>query len=146
MKEIPLTKGAVAIVDDEDYEQFTQHHWHYSGGYASRWICRPRATARVDNRPRLIGVRMHNVIMNPPPGMEVDHINGNRADNRRVNLRIVNRQQQSENRRKSRHGGHPLFKGVYCRNERFYAAIHTEGKLHHLGSFGNALEAALAYD
>lgn len=83
MKTIPLTQGKVAIVDDEDYERLiAMGSWCYDGhGYA------------VKQRYFLDGkfghLQMHRIVNNTPEGMMTDHINGNRLDNRRSNLRSV---------------------------------------------------------
>jgi hypothetical protein len=75
MKEIPLTKGKVAVIDDEDYERVAALKWTYGGGgYAHR-----RGN-----------VYLHRFILGEvPDGMVVDHINRDKLDNRRANLRIT---------------------------------------------------------
>lgn len=81
-KEIPLSQGRLALVDDADYAELSQHKWfvdHY--GYAVRNF--PRSLCKTRD------IRMHRVILNAPDGMTVDHINGNRLDNRRCNLRLA---------------------------------------------------------
>lgn len=78
MRVIELTQGRVAIVDDEDFAELAQYRWHYSSstGYARRCV---RGTRKV--------VYMHRSILMPRDGMKTDHRNGEKLDNRRINLR-----------------------------------------------------------
>lgn len=75
-------KGLCAIIDDADYDRVSRYDWHYSNGYA------------VNN----FGYRMHRLIMSPPSHLVVDHINHDRLDNRRSNLRICTNFENSQNR------------------------------------------------
>lgn len=80
-REIQLTQGMVAIVDAADYDWLIKYKWyaHKSrGGYYAETRIGPRS----ENRK----IRMHVLIMNPAPGMEVHHRNTNTLDNRRCNL------------------------------------------------------------
>jgi hypothetical protein len=86
---IPLTKGFSVIVDDEDFEWLNQWKWQYVGKYAARFV----QTKKV----RKI-ILMHRLLVDPPEGLEVDHINRNKLDNRRANLRAVNRSENMKNR------------------------------------------------
>jgi len=90
MKEIPLTQGYVAIVDDEDYESLLQFNWHAcpanDGG---------QVYAKRKNEARRT-VSMHRQIAGKP-GFVVDHINGNGLDNRRENLRAVSIAENAQN-------------------------------------------------
>jgi hypothetical protein len=92
MKRIPLTKGYEAIVDDEDYEYLMQWVW--------RAKCRAGETIYAVGRRWALG--MHRVIIGAGDGEEVDHINGNGLDNRKVNLRLCSRAENSRNRRKQK--------------------------------------------
>lgn len=134
MKEIPLTQGKVAIVDDEDFEFLNQWKWYCGfAGYPTRM------TERPDHKP----IRMHRVIMQTPRGMETDHINGNPLDNRRTNLRICTHAENDRNQRicKDNRSG---FKGVSLHRDcrRWDACI--VGR--RLGKFSTPEEAARAYD
>jgi hypothetical protein len=93
---------------------------------------------RTDNKNKKT-ILMHRVIMNPPPNMEIDHINGNRQDNRRCNLRIVTKQQNAFNR--------PRVKGYswHKSSNKWQAYICLNGKLQYLGSYSNEQEARDAY-
>lgn len=74
MKLIPLTQNKFTWVDDEDFELVSQFNWWFNRGYAR---------ARVNGKR----MYMHVLIMQPKEGEEVDHINHNKLDNRRINLR-----------------------------------------------------------
>ena len=93
---IALTKGQVAIVDACEFDGLSRTVW-------SAWQAKPNASwypfrsFRIDRACK--STLMHIQIMQPPKGTEVDHRNGNTLDNRRSNLRIATRSQQSMNTR-----------------------------------------------
>jgi hypothetical protein len=133
---IPLTNGLFAIVDAEDYEWLSKYNWRTTGGtegYA-------RSTIGGKN------IFMHRLIMNPPAGMVVDHINQNRWDNRRSNLRVCTQAENLRNRRSCR--GTSRFKGVHwnARIRKWVASICLNRQLMHLGYFDTEIAAAHAYD
>ena len=80
------------------------------------------------------------------PDGHIDHINGNRSDNRFVNLRIAT---NSENARNSRRRINNAcgYKGVHYKKRlnKFVAQINVKGRVHHLGVFPTAAEAHAAY-
>lgn len=135
MKYIELTQGMRAIVDDEDYEELSKYKWYYKL-YAVRsgWVTGKRTT-----------IRMHRQIMSAKPGQEVDHRNGHRLDNRKVNLRVCSKNQNQWNRK--RQGGSSEHKGVYWnkRNKRWRAQIQMNGQYIYLGEFKEEIQAAEAY-
>ena len=99
MENIELTKGKVAIVDDEDYKFLSQYKW---GAFKNRNIY---YAARMDYRgKKRKNILMHRVIMGEPTDMQIDHINGNGLDNRRINLRVVTQSQNLRNSWKHRIG------------------------------------------
>ncbi|MBN1363140.1 MAG: HNH endonuclease [Sedimentisphaerales bacterium] len=137
---IPLTQGQFAIVDAADYESLARYNWfalgnERTGFYAARWL------------PGHKTLLMHRAIMNPPPGMVVDHIDGNRSNNRRANLRVCTPEQNARNRRLRRDGS-SRFKGVsfHRLSRKWIASICYDGKQIYLGSFDDETEAARAYD
>ncbi len=89
---------------------------------------------------------MHNLIMCPPEGLYVDHINGNGLDNRRSNLRIVTKQQNTFN--SAHKGGTSKYKGVCLEKESgmWKAYITKDGKKKSIGRFALEDDAARAYD
>lgn len=141
MREIPLTQGRIAIVDGEDFERFGYLHYYYhQKGYALRW---------VGSKYRPKEIYLHQDIMGtPPPDMVIDHINRNRLDNRRCNLRFVTRAQNRVNSRKTRYGSYSQYRGAHyhIRLRKWAASIGVNGKLIHLGYFSTEREAALAYN
>lgn len=84
-----------------------------------------------------------------PQGLVIDHINGNRLDNRKKNLRFVTMQQNCFNSAKKRAGRtSSRYKGVHHRKERnkWVAYISIKRKKTFLGSFNTEIEAARAYN
>jgi HNH endonuclease len=143
MKEIPLTKGAKAVVDDADYEFVNTYKWYLDNvGYACHSFWSPATNRRYN-------VRLHQFLLDVDPPLTVDHINGNRLDCRRNNLRVATREQNQWNRRKYANRS-SQFKGVKWRKLKnsghWQATITHHGKRQHLGSFDREDHAALVYD
>jgi hypothetical protein len=144
MKEIPLTQGKVAIVDDEDFEKVSQYKWSYIGGYAKR------AVVREDGKRILYP--LHRFIMSIPPDSKfmVDHTNFDRLDNRKQNLRICTKGQNNYNHRpKDRLGkSTSKYKGVSYKHDmhKWRARIAVNGKEYNLGYYYTENEAAMAYN
>jgi hypothetical protein len=93
-KIITLTKGKFTLVDDDNYEELSKYKWQYhSLGYAIR------------STPSVLGKQghmfMHREIMHTPIGMQTDHINGNKLDNRKINLRVCSVSENHMNAKKS---------------------------------------------
>jgi len=131
-REIPLTKGFVAIVDDEDYEELSKYSWHWQN---------PDYATRTENGKT---VSMHRQILGVAEDIQTDHVNGRGRDNRRSNLRVCTHTQNMYNKRpyKGRR-----FKGVSHRTTNSFAAsIRAEGATHYLGSYPTEEAAARAYD
>lgn len=77
---------------------------------------------------------------------QIDHINGNRSDNRIFNLRSVNKTTNTRNQRKPHSNNKLGIQGVTKKSHnKFYAEIKVNGKKIHLGSFNSANEASIAY-
>lgn len=129
MKEIKLTQGMVAKVDDEDYGWLSEFNWFFDR-YAYR-------TVQKNNKKR--SVRMHRLIADKmfkeiPVGLDVDHINRDKLDNRRENLRLLTRSENILNSEKSINST-----GVYWDKARKRWKSHVRGK--DLGRFDTREEA-----
>lgn len=90
-------------------------------------------------------VRLHRLVMGEPKGLEIDHINGNKLDNRRENLRECNRWQNKANTRiiSTNTTG---YKGVSWHKDKWQASIRVTGRLLYLGRYETKQEAAMAYN
>ena len=88
---------------------------------------------------------LHRVIMKAPPGVFVDHINGNPSDNRRENLRLCTHAQNMQNSKVRAHSGTGV-KGVQKHANRYRARIRQDGRQVTLGNFLTMAEAKIAYD
>jgi hypothetical protein len=133
-------EGKFALVDDEDYDYLNQYPWYIDAhGYAfSRFWNK--------NTKRTEGVGfMHRLLLTN--GNKVDHINGNKLDNRRENLRYCTSDQNMYNRRKHSKAT-SRYKGVFFEKalNKWRACIRFNKKLIYLGSFIDENEAALAYN
>jgi len=133
---IPLTKRQVAIVDAADYAWLSQYRWFAKGGRDGKYYA-----GRVQKGRTIL---MHREIMNPPPGMVVDHINANSLDNRRRNMRNCTPRENSHNRRFT--GNASGFAGVYPQGKRWRAMLHQNGQVVYCALFDDKVEAAKARD
>jgi hypothetical protein len=124
MREIALSKGLVALVDDADFDRLSSYSWyaHSSNGgkvYAARKVA-------IKNPPGRHGYGveyMHHAVAGKPDAGVVDHFNGNSLDNQRLNLRPCT---QSVNILNSAHSEKP---GVFlCRMTGRYAARASRDK------------------
>jgi hypothetical protein len=138
-KLIPLTRGFSAIVDDADFDWLSLWRWLILGDrYAARF-------EKIENSRKL--VLLHRFIMNAPAQMEVDHINRNKLDCQKSNLRLATRAQNMRNKAK-RHGAKTSasFKGVWHEHQLWSAAICVNNKNLYLGLYATEIDAAHAYD
>lgn len=141
MREIPLTKGQVAFVDDRDYARIVA---------VGKWsAARRRNTYYAVSEIAGLLVYMHRFILTltPGDGVKSDHRDGNGTNNQRYNLRVTDTLHNSRNSAKRKHTS-SIFKGVhlFTRTEKWQAYISPNGKRIHLGYFDNELDAAQAYD
>lgn len=138
-RQIPLTQGKVAWVDEADYDWLIQWKWYaYKSGntfYAGR---------KKGNYNRL---SMHRLINSTPDGVLTDHKDGNGLHNWRDNLRDATRRQNACNK-KSGKGSSSAFLGVMWnkRAKKWEARIKVNGKYRMLGMYKCEADAARAYD
>ncbi len=148
MREIRLTQGKVAIVDDEDYEALSRHKWFAQQGRRT-WY------AKRDARGEGQGVvYMHRVVSGAATGVDVDHVSGDGLDNRKQNLRQASRRENCRNQRKRVNASSP-FKGVawHAKAKKWAASINDRvgvsggnASSRHLGLHNDPESAARAYD
>ena len=138
MKTIELTQNKFALVDDGDYYFYSNWNWQYANGYAIRFE-RHGKTRKT--------IYLHREILNSPMNLDVDHINRNRLDSRRGNLRIATRSNNMANSPKPKNNTSG-YKGVVWRKrkEKWEVKITYNYKKFYLGEFKCLEDAAKAYD
>lgn len=122
------------LVDKSDYDRVKQHAWYIRNGYA---------VAHINGKT----CYLHRVIMDAQRNVFVDHINHNKLNNRRSNLRLCTRSENAMNMIKSSNCS-SRFKGVVFDKSagRYKAEIKANQRLCHLGRFDNEIDAAIAYN
>jgi len=136
MRKIKLTQGKQAIVDDNDFDELNKYKWYTKHQCRNYYVVRHHPL----NHGRLIW--MHRIIMGDNHGMDIDHINGNGLDNRKINLRFCTRSQNNQNQRMR----NKKFKGFSKRDNTYQARITVSGKRIYIGSYRSQIGAALAYN
>lgn len=143
-REIHLTQGYVAIIDDDDFALISRWKWQAAKRGKQIYATTDVGESRSDKRK----LYMHRVILDAPENLTVDHINGNGLDNRRENLRLATRQQNVVNRHRTRQNPHSQYRGVFLASNKrtWFAQIVSGGKSIYLGTFPTQFEAAQAYN
>jgi len=137
MKEIPLTQGKIAIVDDSDYQSLSKHKW-YAHHHRNTFYARRKEIGGK-------AIEMHHAIIGKPlPGKVTDHYDGNGLNNRRDNLRYVTIRENSQNRH---HPKESRFPGVALHKQSglWMAQIVINGTKRYLGIRKNEEDAAFLY-
>lgn len=139
-RRVRLNNGGYALVDEQDFERVSAYRWfanvtRHGRGYV-------RTSTPVNPR-----ISMHRLVMNAPPGLVVDHINHDKLDNRRCNLRLCTARENSLNRAPKQAGKTTSrYSGVSHHTGRWRAVIVVEGRRIWLGRYKTEEEAARAYD
>ncbi|WP_080414638.1 HNH endonuclease [Burkholderia ubonensis] len=144
MREIRLTNGDIALVDDHDFESLSKYTWQLSQkGYARRqWT--------EKNTGKKMQIFMHRQILGltPSDGIFTDHIDGNRLNNQRSNIRTCTLTENNRNRRVGKNSSTGL-KGVFRRTrakgDRFIASITFNNRIIYLGTFDTPEDAHKSY-
>ena len=103
MKERPITmlRGETAIIDEDDFGRIKPHSWYINGGYP---------VARINGKR----VYLHAFLLGAAPsGFHIDHINRDKLDNRRSNLRVITIAENIRNRRSYKGEENPFFKNKH---------------------------------
>jgi hypothetical protein len=142
MTQVKLTRGLVALVDDEDAPRIGAHKWYALKAKNHHYAV--RETGKSEGKRF---VYMARVIMNCQPPLQVDHIDGNTLDNRKSNLRICTSAENNWNcgaRRRNKSG----LKGVTTMGcgGKWRAEIQVSYKRIYLGRFNTPEAAGRAYD
>lgn len=136
---VPLTQGKFALIDGKDAELVMRYKWHVtSSGYAGHNIALSKS--------KWLYLKMHRILTSCPEGFQVDHINGDRLDNRRANLRIC-RQYQNVYNQRVRKNNTSGYKGVVWHklHKKWSASIQKDGIKYFLGLFIDKEKAHKAY-
>jgi len=142
-RRIYLGEDKWTIVDMQDYYRYSNLKWFVCGTgtkfYAAREI--------ITGPGRTKTLSLHREIMNEPPGLLVDHRNGDGLDNRRENLRLATNSQNGCNKAKKKNTS-SQFIGVSFHKKagKWAAVIRKKGKKTWLGYYDCEIEAAKAYD
>jgi hypothetical protein len=144
MRELELSQGQVALVDDGDHPLLSDFRWSYRAerggrqGYAVRHV-------KVDDKDRLC--YLHRQIMEPPTGYEVIFRNGDRLDCRRENLPVVTRQEARQHHLRARSNSESGIKGIhYNRGAHTWSVdVYRNGQAKRVGTFFTLKEAREAY-
>lgn len=146
MKEIVLTNhDKPVLVDDEDYERLIKYRWTYGGGDVPErnYAIRNYRIGDDDWTHR----RMHRMILNAKKRQIIDHIDGNRLNNQKSNLRICTNAENIHNQTISKNNK-TGYKGVRFNKalKKYQGQICHDKKVYYLGTFDNPIDCALAYN
>ena len=138
MKEIKLTQGKVALVDDEDFKWLNQHNWYILNGTYTEYAVR-----EVNNKCLI----MHRLIMKTPNNLIVDHKNHNGLDNQKHNMRNVTKGQNNQHRINHKINA-SVYKGISINRNtgKWVVRISIDNERLCLGSFEVEEQAALIYN
>jgi hypothetical protein len=131
MKLIPLTRGFVAQVDDDDFERLMEWKWYAQIGHNKRHY----ANHKPRGGPALV---MHRLVIGAKSGEFVDHIDGDGLNNQRNNLRLCTNRQ---NQRNALHDGVCLEKS----RRQWVTHIRIDAGRIKLGRFENRDDAVATY-
>jgi|SRR6266852_586992 len=140
---IPLTKGQIALVDEEDYQWLVQRHWYAMWSRNMRSYYAARTDYQFGEQGKIL---MHRAILEHHglilPGEEVDHVSHETTNNRKVNLHPGSHRKNMENRSDNTSG----FPGVSWSksHHKWQAQIKVKGVSIHLGYYRTSLQAYTA--
>lgn len=137
--ELVLPSGEITVFDEQDVPLIECRRWFAESNRMTRYV-----VSRLHHQPR---TQMHRLIMQPPPDMVVDHIDGDGLNNRRENLRICTPAQNRQNLIRAKFNPHGYRGVTWCKaRNRFVAQIRHNNRIIYLGMFRAVEDAAMAYD
>lgn len=137
-------KTAYTLVDDEDYDFVKKYNWTLrEDGYAARY-----EWSKI--RKNTVAIFLHKELTNTTSKQWVDHINRDKLDNRKSNLRVCTISENNQNKdkfyRKDISKYHSKYVGVRKSLNKWIARIQKDSRYIHLGTYSTEREAALAYN
>jgi hypothetical protein len=141
MKEVELSQGKMALVDDEDYDNVIKHVWSVSRA-RNTWY----AVTTIYYGDLKTSISLHRFILAPPDDAIVDHRDRNGLNCQRRNMRLATLSQSMMNRYvpQSEHG--TGFRGIEKNKNKWTARIRADNERTNLGTYDTPEEAARAYD
>lgn len=135
MVECKSREGLTFFIDEQDLDFVNSYTWRLSNkGYIWTKIGKKH-------------VRLHRVVADAKPGQIIDHIDRNRLNNTRENLRVCTAQQNTFNKGPVKsHKSTSQYKGVNKNWNKWYVQIRIDGRKKSVGNFDTEIEAAKAYD
>jgi hypothetical protein len=145
MKQIPLTQGQFAIVDNEDYVRVNCYNWH------ARWCPETKSFYAVRNlvvNEKRTTQQMHRLILylESKDKRQVDHVNHDTLDNRRENIHAVTCRSNHHNRKNQSKLGFCIKYDKRNPNNPFVVQVHIMGRCVHVGCYHTIQEATTARD
>mgnify|MGYP001619698141 CR=1 FL=1 len=141
MKHIQINLGQTIVIDDDDFERVSHHRWFtWFDKRKQKYVC---PLTQIKDKHTVLS----RFLLNAPKGLQVDHINKNVLDNRKINLRLCNNSINGHNRsifKKNKTG----FQGVYYDkyHKKYRAETRINGKKCFLGYFNSSKEASEVYE
>jgi len=141
MKEIKLTQGKIALVDDDDYDWLNKFKWCVIKSGKLFYASRLKRKSELNSSSLIL---MHRIIMNVNCDEHIDHIDGNSLNNQKLNLRVADQRTNCQNLHISKTSKYP---GVHhhSKNNKWIAQIQKGNKRFHLGCFDTEKEAYKKY-
>ncbi len=145
MKEIAVSRGYVAMVDDEDFDRVSMYRWY---PVTKGRVVYARTYLRKKEKNGGKRISMHALLLPVSEGFTVDHVDGNGLNNQRSNLRPATKAQQLQNcpKHNTARKLDSAYKGVTEIRGAWFARLRDRGKLYMEGPFREEYDAAQAYN
>src|SRR3982750_3977899 len=131
------------LIDSADLPKLQTLHisWHASWDkHVSAFYA--RGNVRINGKRKTTG--MHRFLTDTPDNLQVDHLNHNTLDNRRVNLKVTDHSGNLMNRKGANKRSTTGYRAIFPSKNRFYLRVTVDGKYKHVGSFDTIEEAVSA--